>query len=822
MRRLRRIAAALLLAVLIALVGFELRAHFLASAALRAQGVYLNESKASVAYRLSRDEVLEFAITDVGDTLRVLSHAVLADTDAKYDEPDRRWRYALDYELIGTNDKVVYHGRYHHRTTLTQLHNTQRDTLHARYFLLGTDEVPADGRSMLVSLRQSADVSKLRLRLASADSAIQQVLVRAYEQDILADYKLGYKWRRLSPDQKESLARGNVYGADLLRETETRNLMLNRWRPLGPSGALGEDYQSQTLYEIVGVDWIKLDGEPVLQQGLFVNQAMHGVIPLPHAGASVRLVFLQSDALTPVSRPEQAAPVIVRWYGRSIEQRREFSYVPKLGEPFRAQLSGGLLEVISTAPWVIRAYDDGAGVEGEGEITPVELKLRTFEPDTAHDLIYAVDHEDDTPTPMRIDVRVKQSAVQVPSPLPVVSYTLLDAQDAVLYQGQLMPGAQLSFFDREAYMPASEALRYYFKFPARVKKIRLSAPGAILITAYTRPLTLALEQRVPEDYYAYERDQRDIERMPAWFLVQPSNEQVFQQIQRTEMIAVQHRPPTDDPRLLSGQYQWDEYRPGGFWRARNLLMPRSGAVAVRDEARVSVYRSVVANREHHFVFQGVSGQQEMQPTLIFDKAPTGRFPVSVSVDGVQVVTTRLQGPRGQLGLVRLKAGRHRLRIDAPAGSQWFVNYAGGDNTSYLKRLANRVGGSELVFNYQKTSNEEEVLSGQLFTPSSRRVTLRVQVTQDAPSSYAPYQGWTYSQRIIDMKPESMGAVRVLDTVADEANFSQRFFIPLDRDLPPGRYRIRIRVISGKAEYLALYRLAPGMASVRRFFHETLL
>lgn len=777
----------------------------------------VSAAHASVSYELGRAQVLEFPVAAGSEVLRVLSHALIGEPPGPVrvsDEPEQ-WQYALDYELLDAAGKVVFGARYHHRTKSTEVLDAQSGQGAIQYFVLQAGVRVSDARVLPIPLAPYTDVARVRLRLALADADIQALLVKVYQRDRIASYKLPYLWQRLSQVQREDLAHATVYGADLLREPETQNLMRNRWRPLGPAGAQDEDYVARTLYHVAGVKLPKAETRALHPLGLLVDTSKHGVIAIPRGEARVRLQFLPLTETVPNEpRAVTPAPVVLKWYGRGPAARRRFEFDPHAAQTFEARLDGGLLEIIAPEPWIVRAFAAG---QPEQNITPAPLRLRTYRPDAEHALVYRIDHVGASATPFRVDLR---RAVPGAAQTSEVRYALLDDQGSVIEQGVLETDARASLYDRESDRAIGEAARHYFNLPARVAMIRLSAGGDVLVSAYTRPEDLPRRSRVPEDTFLYERDQGLIVRMPGWFVLKPENEKTFLRALQSVLVDLQHRPAEEDPLVLGGQYEWEAYQPRGMWWGRDLLLPREAGLALRDEARAAVYRPLTPNRTYTLELRALAEQEELRPVLIYEGG-TGRFDVRVWVDERPVRELYATGSRGQYRLSRLRAGKHRLRIEAPDTTRWYINYAGGGETAHLRRLATRLERRGFEFVYTKRTAQEEVLSAQAFARDAGRKRLRVRIDPRPAPRLGVLGGWTFGVREIDLMPEYIGRVLVLDTDAQRADYAQRFFIPLDRDLPPGDYRIRIDALGEGPEYLSLYRLIPGRTSQRRLFQETL-
>ncbi len=820
MRALRRwMLAVIVLALLLAGLWYE--RERLTPLPDTAGGVRdVSAASASVSYELRPAQALEFPVSGSGEVLRILSHALIDEppgpTPVSDDAP--QWRYALDYALLDTSGKVVFGARYHHRTKHTEVLDEQSGEVSPQYFVLQAGVQVSDARVLPIPLAPDTQVARVRLRLAQADARIQALLVKVYQRDRVASYKLPYMWQRLSQVQREDLARDTVYGADLLRESETQNLMRNRWRPLGPAGAQDVDYLTRTLYHVSGLKRPKIETQALRPQGLLVDAPMHGVIPIPRGETRIGLRFLPLPGTDPgEARALDASPVLLRWYGRTASARRRFEFDPRSAQVFEAQLDGGLLEIVAPGPWIVRAFAAASPDSPEQNITPAPLRLRTYRPDADRPLVYRIDHVGTSATPLRVDLR---RAVQTGAEAGAVHYELLDAKQVVIGQGVLASDPRASLYDRESERPIGEPARHYFKLPARVAMMRLSAGGDVLVSAYTRPADLPRRSRLPEDTFLYERDQGLLTRMPGWFVLKPENEKTFLRALQSVLVDLQHRPAEEDPLVLSGQYAWETYQPRGTWRARDLLLPREAGLELRDEARVSVYRALSPNRSHTLALRALPGEEELRPILVYEGG-SGRFEARVLLDERTVREIHAEGAQGQYRLPRLRAGKHRLRIEAPQATRWYINYAEGDEASRLRRLATRLGRGGLEFVYTKRTAQEEVLSAQIFTRDAGRKRLRLRIDTRVAPQLAALGGWTFDAREIDVLPEYIGEALVLDTASQRADYAQRFFIPLDRDLPPGDYRIRIDALDEGPEYLSLYRLIPGRFSQRRLFQESL-
>jgi hypothetical protein len=773
----------------------------------------IEDARPSNAYIQQGDNWLEFQLDGNGSSVHVVSNSSVPHTAVPGDAGV--WWYAFEYQLLDKGGTLLQEGVYHHRTHVTRYREASQGRLLTRNFFLDQQQVPTDGRRMIVPLNASGSPVWLRLRVRHADPALHGVMFRVYEQETFAEHKLEYRWQRLSAPKKALLARSNVYGPEHLRNEEKINLLRKRWRPLGPAGINGTDYAIRKLYVKQEAPGEVVD-DAVLPYGLYVDTRTNGIIPLPEGGGTIRLQLTPTTEFNATGAGERT---VVRWYGRSLGQRSETTVAISSGmAQLEADFGEGMLEVQSGHALVVRAFLSKP--DGLEEITPEALHLRAYRADTRLPVVYRIDHVGEQPTPLRIDVRTVLSTDAAGTQQPV-RFELLDAEGVVLSAGELHHNALPSRHDRFASIDPrrqlSEPARNYFRLPARVSRVRILAAGSSLVSAYSRPSDLVREVRYPEDLHAIGAAAQDTQ--PAWFMLRPANQPALLQALRGERLVLQRRPPVDDPQLLAGHYDWKEYHPEGAWRGRHLLIPRDPGLPLRDQARGAVYSELPANREVTVDLRDIEGHRQIRPTVLFQRDQEQPVAAGVLLDGAPWYETRISGRRGQLQLPALPAGPHRIRIQGPDDSRWFMNYTGLNGPAYLRRLAVAVGPDGLEFQYHKQSADREILTGQLYQAQSDRMRIHVTIEHVNSAATQPLDDWTFVQRIYDLRTADEARVPVLNTRTQTVDAGRRFFVTLGADLPAGSYRIRIRPEQDADAYLALYQLQPGQQLVRLFLRE---
>jgi hypothetical protein len=727
------------------------------------------------------------------------------------------WPYALAYEVRDPDDRVLAAGIYHHRAGVVRFSDERAER--QRGFYLDEGVVPTDARILLLNLGGLGTPRRLRLRLDQRDAVIAEVVARVYERETLPEHKLRRAWQRLTDNRRRAVTRGSVYGPDLLREDEQLDFLRRVWRPIAPVGIAGQDYWARTLYTRIEPEGERVVA-PVAPEGLPAGPALRAVVPLPDQPVLVRLEAEWAAASAAGDGSAQVA-----WFGNGPGERAVRGWERAVsGSPFVGEFIGGLLEVRATQPMVTRAYrEDAPGPTAE--LTPPPRTLRSFLLDPQHPLEYPVDHLDGAPTPLRVDLRRTLPPAGDPATPPVVRYALLEASGRVRAEGELAVGGDPSLYDRLGGVPpwegrVSEPASHHFRVPPGIDRLRLVSTGPVLAVGYSRPPGLVREVRVPEDYRP---STDDAGRVPPWFWLRPRDHEPLVRGGRVRLLAVQARPPRDDPELLAGQYQWQVVVPEGAWVGRRLLTPGRADRPGRDEALAAGFHTLEAGREVRLRFAAVDGGSRVAPGLVVLPRGTAPLEVSVTVDGVRVLRERLAGRAAELTLPALPAGEHRLRLDASAPGSWLVSHVAGPPPAMLRRLAVRLGPDGASYLLEKGRTAPEVVTGEVYLAAghSGRVRLCARLEGDPPADPGPVAEWTFRDRCYDVRSEPIGAVPVLDG-GPALGPAQRFFLPLGADLAAGTYRLRVTVEGQDPVHLVLYRVTPGAHEQLRWFREQVL
>ena len=796
----------------------------------RTRRVY--DSTVSAVDVLDEAQWLTYRLPPGQSHIRVVTNAGVPSTFIVASPATEQWQYTLQYQLLNGAREVLLERPYVHRTGLTTYNDPHTGEKFTGRFYLDGDLFPTDGKVMVInSAGLRAEPTYLRLRVATKTDPIVSLTARVFCHDSATIRKLSSVWQRLSEKQQHLLARGNLYPPELLSETEKHNLLRQRWSAIAPEGVAGKDYVRRDLYALKEFEEEETR-EPVLPEGLFVSPSLHGMVTIPEGGGILRLLF------EPIAGEQEQTPdrtISLRWYGRGLAQRKNFTCLwSDNGSECREPLSGGLLEIVAPQALVVRAFL--ATQEQETEITPEPSFTQAYLSQEPTSVEFEILHAGQEPTPFRLTLRrplvtIDSSTDSVNStpgaPTPGLLYELFDTQNNMLHTGQVRIDTPASVYDR---IPTTltggsltDPVHYYFSLPPPITRMRVrSLQGPVLITGANRPATLAREIQVPEDFYLFAES--SLQR--SWFPLQPAGAAQLRVENRILMVAVQPRPPQDNPEVVVGRYHWEDYQPPNGWRARRLLIPAEPSAVFREQTRAVTFSEIPLAREHTVQLVANDGRGEITPTLIYLRRGSGVGPVLVRTRINEQIQHEafIQGHAGEVALPPLPSGQHRVQVDAPAGGRVLLNHLAPDSgvVTALVKLALRFDAAGLGFDYEKrTRDEEERLSARLYTPYGITHPTRVRVRIDGPPAkgIGPYTSWTFRERRYSVRPATGIRVPVLGTVGEFVTEGQLFSIPLGSDLPPGRYHIQFDLEDGPGGYLILSKLTPGVSEQRTVFLE---
>ncbi len=840
-RRLLYIAFLLGVAVFLALWGPRILSRLTGSAGGFDPYGRISQTFTALVYEIEKDNWLDFTVPP-RTTVKILSNAVTAKKNVPMS--GSLLPYALRYQLLDKKGKVLKEKSYFHDASLTRYSEPGSGQTFSGSFFIPGDFVPMDGKFILLDLKARAPgTHRIRIKLEQKARQISRVVLRLYWEKVFPEYKLKPLWERKTRESQQRLARGNIYPVELLYPRERRNLVRRQWEVMAPGGVPGKDFRRYKLYILK-----EHDGVPVYYQdnpfgevipyGQVLEPRWLGSVPLPPEGGRFRFHF------SPLPVPRGHPPgllkgdIVLHWYGRAGEEQTETA-VRWRDENLSHDISleGGLVIVQAPGYMVMRVFRLGDRGEPMEEVSPEPVLGRVYQCEPGFPVEYRVSQSGESATPFRFDFRC---------PVPTMAgatvvYRFLDAGGKVIRKGEVPLDNVPSLFERIGNGdPVSVRTRRYVRLPAGVSRIRFHSSGAaVFISASNRPPGLPKSIDVPSDYYAFTR-RLDLEK--DWFSLEPSNRKILQQNLKSHMVSLRTPPPERDPDVLAGLYLWESFSPLGKARLRPLFI--TGQSPASGEQRTESLAYVYTRLPRHRALDAALVEQKgpgapVRPRLVYLRSRKSPNRLTLEMDGSLMPFT-LTGQQGEFILPPLEPGNHRWQIKREAGVEIYLSHLDWTRSKQLnssaqplarRRLAAEVTRRGLTFTFRKLRSEE-TLSLQVFTPSQpgnadnknnednnivSPLILEAELS-GLRSRVRDFTGaWTFTRRVFRITP-APGSVPILGTPGDQADGGQVMFFPLGEDIPPGDYRLRVRLRKTQEQkrcYAMLYRVTPGTYEERQ-------
>lgn len=774
---------------------------------IRVEG--LDTAKPSLAYLMDTQRWLQFEIPGRAPQIKVISNATRPGSLAGF-SPDTEWSYAIAYELTDEKRQPICEGVYHFRSRLDLYTNRLDGVVSTANFFLLPNLAPLNSRIMMINMNDpkiDGRAKYLRLRCQNKDADLQDVVLRVYFRSEVPERKLGYQWNRLSKDQKQDLAQGNVYSFEGLSENERLNLLRFHWSGAAPEGIAGRDYQKRTLFvrqDLEGAEAIP-QSNPV---GLPVASGQWGTIPLPAEAGMLRLLFASPSVdPTPAHKlslrqfgigPNQAATQEVVWASNSTQ--------------LELTNRAGLIELQTTQPEIVRAYL--ATATQTNEITPEPSLVMAYPCEPGESVVYAVLHTGGEPALFRLDVRAPSPGIRDSTPPPGVQISFLSDQGKTIWEKRIDLIQPISRYDRlqipGGYTNVTDPASHLFVLPESIHSVRATAVGSrVLLNAYNRPAGLTKKYRVPLDYYP---SQRMDPEQPAWFFLRCPDHEQRALSNRINRVWIQVRPATDDPLVLSGVYEWESFLPRESFRGRNVMLPLAHPPPERMSSLNTLFTPLQLHTRHQIQLAPLPGFAQIRPSIVVHNPSALPSMVSVVVDGCESAWDMAGHSVHEFKLGPLIPGEHEIRVKAPAPITAMINHAATQTSNlWRKRFCVEAESRAYTFAFDKRSPTNEVLVLRIFFPEGRNQPCLVGARLKPPPtrSLGPFDSLTLFRRTWEVQPAGGEPAFVLGAPNQRVDTGQPVFFPLGSDLPPGQYELEISFTQVDRHLFTLSRTTPG-------------
>lgn len=198
-------------------------------------------SDRSLAYRVPAGGPLVFAFSQPVELAKIMVHPAVA-------EKDRAVAQGFVYGLRITwfdaaGEELASYDKYLQAAAPDEVFVSGENW---RFFRTRPELIAEQDQ---VIMESPVPASRLQIEVIDRDPAIIGVDLRLYERRPFLGTNTIASFQRLSKRSKDELAEANAFPADMLTREEKYYLGLNAWRPVGPVGIAGRDYEGLVLYE---------------------------------------------------------------------------------------------------------------------------------------------------------------------------------------------------------------------------------------------------------------------------------------------------------------------------------------------------------------------------------------------------------------------------------------------------------------------------------------------------------------------------------------------------------------------------------------------
>ncbi len=783
---------------------------------------------------LNTDDWVEFQIVPNANNLRLLTNAALKSTDAPdhdLSNPRTGWRYSVEYELLDSQRNLITRSDYHFRSQIRQLLDVETGESIYPLFFGKSSLVSSQTRVMQISLNQkNKTASILRVKLKSRDEQIKEVVARVVARIQRDDYNDRTTWNRLSKPSRERICKYCVYDHDLLTVNERNNLMRWQWTRCPTHG----EFEQRFLFFIGELNDLEIR-EQQIPAGMLLEPDWLSTLPIPNGEGSIRLEFERIDL-----DQSEGLVTTLRYFGRGMENRQ--SLVHRTGEQnseLKFHVDAGLVEFETNQRVVVRAYwtpdvgteipqllRDGkmeTGNESEFKITPDSKYVRTFLADKTP-LVFPISHDRDKPTPFRVSLRYpmvkffENGAVNISNEENLsklsANWEFLNEHGEMIKTGALKINPIVSKYDRLSVggksQLTSEPANYFFSVPPEVASIRFSSQHRILVAGYVRPAELKTVTRIPEDYSAFCRKGATNR---SWYGTRPIGYQALIRDNRSFFVKSNARPPKTNDYFAEGNYEWFRFQPKGNWIARQMLIPRNSDMEIREQSVNSVYFEVTEQAVHPYKTPADRPLELRAKVLVVADSAPGL--VVIRQNEKVVFQKRILSSRAEIDLDEIDIHRDgTIQISAEQPARFFVRGMHFDSApQFLRRTAQRLDDGKLEFEYEKHSQDEEILTMCIYRRRTERercnVRVNIQPTNPQMQNDGPTESWTIRNRVYDLQAVTENPT-VLIGINDKTDMGHRCYLRLGSELPPGKYTINVeRTDPVRDGYVVLYQTVEG-------------
>lgn len=716
-------------------------------------------------YLISQDNWLTFEIPTYAKKLKFLSTANLI-PDIENMKDLKNIRYSLEYEFYNKNNKLINSNTYHFKTAYVQFQD-DNNTLVRKSCYLDVPLRPNVSQTFFISLKNSLDATKVRIKIKSKDFRIVDVGLQSYFLEETPEDRRDIIWERMSQKKKKHLSLGNIYTTSYMSEDEKRNLVSSLWRPNGPIGVEGEDYQIRRLYGLTELENISpcIDVQPDfyadenITATRYIKQGRYDIV------------------LKPMT--EYNSSVVLKYYvGKLPVDIKRYTLDNKDKTVFFESSEDGLLEINSSKGIAIHVKDN---LTQESLDLPPIISSDYYKLDDNH----TIDYNFFSSKKRFIRVECRSSHIQSA----LLTMILKDKNNKnikTIHKAMEFIPSRYDYI--KSFVPQSKPYFIYLEIPSAVSSIRLSSDQEISLRLATRG-----ESMVYPIYSSAQENKSCFDKLSSWFTIRPLN---FNQLPYKDMkITLYKQPatPVVNPLIEQGKFEYEQLFPYERWRGHTLLLKRPlDDNYIRSQSWKSIYTKVSSTKKTQLSFKDDIGLKETVPTLLYHHTQEQPIPVSIYLDGELVEHKILKSPSGSMTLpiTSLKTS-HTLEFGQSKNIDYYISNTSHKSDVYYKR--NFISfDAPVKFKIKKCYPEESIgfqLAAEGEGPSTV-LPFNVNLDFNTSTAIEAYQSYTFKKYRLEAEISNQKVMHITNH-NKPLSVAEPMYLNLGENLPVGEYTMTV-------------------------------
>ena len=721
----------------------------------------LEDTKVSVSYLLDRDDTIMFSIPSGSNNIRVLSNINIKKQKVQKEEP---FSYGIAYEILDGNENIIYKDvYYHYAKVIKYIEPISKQSIYTRFYI-DSNLLPASTRKLYIDISKYKNAKKLRIYLEHIDKDALNISLRTYHKIHNPERKLVDMWKRLSIKTKENSARGNVYDQELLLWSEKKNLLSTTWKPFGPLGIRGKDYELNNIYTRKETDELE---EIPFYTGIALSSPKRLVYDLKDDKSYYFKTFLDNNnsANVTITHFTDTNTIDIFKYTQS-----NLDYKTKV-------FKKGRLQIEANQDIRVNLFDNEDQIVETSKVYKSSIVLLKDKIAT-----YKINHIKGFETPVRISFRSLNTDTN--------STLLVQINNRKL---NLNVDAKLSLYDGHTSKDLNQNITLehtkYLLIQKGEDNIKLTATSDMLVNVSIAVPTIAQVKSIGDINFKDE---------PQWYTIKPVDDieeiwtyKVDIPAIKTIDVKFSHKPLE----IISSNFN------------NIILSKKDENSSIKFYQYGTVFNKVITNKTVNGIFKSANGIKRVKPYLIYKRKTVNQKDLSIYINGGLILNKDIYN---QFGIIKLPYINTNKKINLliktdMKGDIYIGNFIKEYNNQFIIKRAVVNLKNDVVYKVFKKDKESLNLSFRVYSPKENK-SLKVKISIDKidKSNNKSYENITVKEKIYYIYPNDTR--EELDMLYKDKKLMKNdtLFYTLGDDLKSGNYKIKVELLEGNDAYIYGY------------------